>query len=308
MLAVCLYLVYLPLYVVSPGSADDALPLIDIDGPTTYESEGRLLFTTVYSSPANVYYALRAWLDEDARVFPESLFLVPGQTDAEYDVQQLSAMDQSKLDAAYVALSEVTRYPRSHGEGAVIESVAPGTPAEGQLFPGDLVVEAGGAPIQDLRDLSRAIDEVGAGGTLSLAVEPIEGGDRRTISLTPRVIEGEPRIGVVTIPNFPFEVRIESGNVGGPSAGLLWAIGIVDLLTPSDLTDGRTVAGTGEIDLAGNVVPIGGITEKIIAAERAGAELFLVPEANMDEAQAAPVELELVSVSTLDDALRALEQ
>ncbi len=306
-LLACLHLVDLPFYVLSPGPADDALPLIDIDGRETYASEGRLLFTTVYAGPGNVYDVMRASVDDAARVLPESFFLAPGQTDAEYDVQQRSAMDQSKLDAAAVALAQVTRYPERHGFGAVIESVIPGTPAYGRLFPGDLVVSAAGREIGSIDDLSEAIHQAGIGGELALQVRPIEGGELRRVVVRPALIDGDLLIGVVPIENFPFDVRIESGDVGGPSAGLMWAVGIVDLLTPDDLTGGRTVAGTGDIDLDGNVGAIGGITEKLVAAERAGAELFFVPEANMEEAREAPVDLELVSVATLDDALRSLD-
>lgn len=305
-LLACLYLVDLPLYILSPGPADDALPLIDIDGRETFPSEGRLLFTTVYAAPGNLYYVLRAWLDDEARVLPESFFLAPGQTDAEYDAQQRSAMDESKLDAAAVALREVTRYPERHGPGAVIESVYPGTPAYGRLFSGDLVVSAAGREVRSVDELSEAVHQAGVGGELALQVRPIEGGDLRRVVVRPELIEGELRIGVEAIANFPFEVRITSGDVSGPSAGLMWAVGIVDLLTPGDLTDGRTLAGTGQIDLEGNVGAIGGITEKLVAAERAGAELFFVPEANMEEARRAPVDLELIPVATLDDALRSL--
>ncbi|HWC32023.1 MAG TPA: S16 family serine protease [Actinomycetota bacterium] len=306
-LLACLYLVDLPFYVVSPGPADDALPLIDIDGRETFPSGGRLLFTTVYAGPGNVYDVARASVDDGARVVPESLFLQPGQTDAEYDAQQRSAMDQSKLDAAAVALREVTRYPERHGRGAVVESVFRGTPAEGRLFPGDLVISAGDRAVRSIDDLADAIQRAGAGGELSVEVRPIEGGDVRRVVLRPARIGGDVVIGVSLIENFPFDVRIESGDIGGPSAGLMWAIGIVDLLTPGDLTGGRTIAGTGDIDLEGNVAPIGGITEKLIAAERAGAELFLVPEANMEEARATPASIDLVSVATLDDALHSLE-
>lgn len=306
-LGLCLWTVDLPVFVMSPGPADDALALVDIDGTDTYDPDGRLLFTTIYAGAANAYQAARAWADPEARVVPEYLFLAPGQTEREYDVQQLSAMDQSKLDAAAAALSEATRYPERHGPGAIIENVFAGTPAEGRLFPGDLVVTAAGREVASTDDLSAAIHQAGVGGRLDLEVRPVEGGDTRSVTVRPVLIDGQLLIGVEAIPNFPFDVRIESGQIGGPSAGFMWALAIVDLLTPGDLTGGRTIAGTGAIDLAGNVGPIGGVTEKAIAAERAGAEVFLVPEANLEEARSSPADIEIVPVGTLADALRYLE-
>jgi len=109
------------------------------------------------------------------------------------------------------------------------------------------------------------------------------------------------------IDRFPFDVQISSGDIGGPSAGLMWALGLYDLLTPGDLTGGRTIAGTGEINVDGAVGPIGGIEDKIVAAERAGAEVFLVPAENMAELKGVDTgDMKLVSVSTFQEALDAL--
>jgi PDZ domain-containing protein len=105
------------------------------------------------------------------------------------------------------------------------------------------------------------------------------------------------------INSFPFDVQISSGEIGGPSAGLMWALGLYDLLTPGDLTGGQTIAGTGQIALDGTVIPIGGIEEKLTAAADAGATVFLVPQGNMEEARASGGHgLELVPVATFDDA------
>jgi Lon-like protease len=109
------------------------------------------------------------------------------------------------------------------------------------------------------------------------------------------------------VESFPFEITIESGDVGGPSAGLMWAVGLYDLLTPGDLTGGKTVAGTGSIDLDGNVGPIGGILDKVVAAREANADIMLVPRDNFDEVRDVDAgDLRLISVSTFDDAVEAL--
>jgi PDZ domain-containing protein len=108
------------------------------------------------------------------------------------------------------------------------------------------------------------------------------------------------------IDNFPFSVKMTSDSISGPSAGLMWALGLYDLLTPGDLTGGRTIAGTGAIDSTGKVYPIGGVDKKIVAAKKAGAELFLVPRENLAEAQKAADGLKLVPVDSFSDALAAL--
>jgi PDZ domain-containing protein len=110
------------------------------------------------------------------------------------------------------------------------------------------------------------------------------------------------------VENFPFDVRIRSGDVGGPSAGLMWALALMDLLEPGNLIDGRTIAGTGAIDLEGHVHPVGGVAHKVLAGARAGAELFLVPTENLAEARAAGADIRLVAVSTVDEAVTELER
>jgi PDZ domain-containing protein len=309
-LAVSLYAVDLPLFAEYPGRARAVLPLIDIDGAPTYPSDGRLLLTTVNIGRLSLYEALAAWLDPNANVIPERQLIPPGQTDEQFDEASRSQMDQSKIAAVAVALERLTEYPEEeHGRGVIVQDVVPGTPADGVLFAGDLISEVDGRPVDDVDDLVEAIEAAGTTDTLRMGVAPLEGGEFRTVAIRPTVLQGEDRpvIGISSVANFPFDVRIESGAIGGPSAGLMWAVGITELLTPGDLTEGRTLAGTGSIDLEGNVGPIGGIRLKILAAERAGAEAFLVPQGNLAEARGAGEEIELVPVATVEDALRYLE-
>ncbi len=308
-LVVCLSLVELPLWVESPGGARSVIPLIAIDGAPTYDSEGRLLLTTVNVGRANLFYALRAWLDPSATVLSEGDILPQGVTDREYDRISLSQMDQSKIAAVAVSLERTSGYPEEHGRGALVQDVVPGSPADGTLFAGDLITHIGGEPLADLEGLRRAIDVAGTERPLRMTVRPLEGGEERTVALRP-VLDTEldrPVVGVYTVANFPFDIQIESGSIGGPSAGLMWALGVTDLLTPGDLTGDRAIAGTGTVDLAGNVGPIGGITLKVEAAEQADAETFLLPQANLAEARTADTELQLVPVLTVDEAISFLE-
>lgn len=306
-LAACLYVVELPVFVVGPGPARDVAPLIDIDGTTTYRPEGRLLLTTVNVGRVNAYDWVAAWLDSSYEVYSERAIIPRGQTDTEYERVSLSQMDGSKVAAVAVALAEYTEYPREHRPGVIIQATSAGTPAHGVLFPGDLVTEVAGRRVDDLAALTAHIEDVGPGGVLRLEVRPVEGGPTRTVRISPVVREGHAVIGVQAVNNFPFDVRIDSGTIGGPSAGLMWAVGVADLLTPEDLTDGETIAGTGDVLLDGQVAPIGGIGLKVIAAERAGADAFLVPQGNMGEAREAEAAIELVPVGTVKDALRYLE-
>ncbi|MGH2675970.1 MAG: YlbL family protein [Actinomycetota bacterium] len=308
-LAVCLYAVELPLFVEAPGRARAVLPLIDVDGTVTYESEGRLLLTTVNVGRLSVYEALAAWLDPEAEVIPERDVIPPGQTDQEYERASRSQMDQSKIAAVAVALEALTEYPDEHGPGVIVQDVLPGAPAEGALFPGDLITMVDGAALAGIAELRRAIAAAGAERSLELRVRPVEGGDAALVVVRPARVEGvdRPVIGIATVENFPFEVAIESGSIGGPSAGLMWAIGVTEVLTPEDLTGGRTIAGTGTVDLEGSVGPIGGVRLKVIAAEEAGADTFLLPRLNLGEARGAGERIELVPVSTVDEALGYLE-
>jgi PDZ domain-containing protein len=159
-----------------------------------------------------------------------------------------------------------------------------------------------------VRQARRAIEAVPSGSRLSFVVTV--DGEAQTIGLVRRPCGGseDPLVGVSLINSFPFEVRMASGEIGGPSAGLMWALGLYDLLTPGDLTGGRIIAGTGMIGVDGSVQPIGSIDEKVIAAADAGATVLLVPEGNFEEANATDDRrLKIVPVGSLEDALAYLE-
>jgi Lon-like protease len=307
-LAICLFAVELPVFVESPGSAREVLPLIDVDGAPTYGTRGRLLLTTVSLGRANVFESVAGWLDPNAAVLSEDEVLAPGQTDQEYDEASRSQMDQSKIAAVAVALEPLSDYPREHGSGVIVQDVLPGSPADGELYPGDLIVSIDGERLEGVGDLRRRIAQARTTSDLELRVRPLEGGELRTVTLRPARVAGEDRpvIGIASVPNFPFDVTISSGDIGGPSAGLMWAVGVTDVLTPGDLTEGRSVAGTGTVSLDGSVGPIGGVRLKIVAAEEAGAEVFLVPAANMTEARGAGDRIRLFSVATVEQAVDAL--
>lgn len=308
-LAVCLAVVELPLFVEAPGRARSVLPLIDVDGTSTYESEGRLLLTTVNVGRLNAFEALTALIDPQADVIPERELIPPGLSEEEYERASRSQMDQSKVAAVAVALELLTDYPDEHGQGVIVQDVFAGTPADGRLFPGDLMTHVNGAPLADLAQLRDAITAAAGGGTVRLQVRPVEGGETSTVEVRPTRIEGvdRPVVGIAAVANFPFDVDIQSGRIGGPSAGLMWALGVIETLTPEDLTAGRSIAGTGSVDLDGQVGPIGGVRMKIIGAEEAGADAFLLPREDLAHARDAAGSIELVPVGTVEEALGYLE-
>jgi Lon-like protease len=307
-LGLSLYAVDLPMFTVGPGPAREVTPQIDIDGRRTFQPRGRLLLTTVSVGRANAYGVLDAWIDPKVDVVRERAILYPGQTDREYREQSNTDMDESQIAAVSIALRRLTDYPRVHGDGVLVQDVIEGAPASGRLFPGEVILSADGRTIERVEQMRTAITRAGTRRDLRLTVESAD--ERRTVTLRPILSPetGRPIIGVVLVESFPFEIRIDSGDVGGPSAGLMWTLGLVDLLTPGDLTSGRTVAGTGVIDLDGGVHPVGGIEHKIYAAEQAGAEVFLLPRANLEGARRAAEDIELVPVERVDDALAFLEE
>jgi Lon-like protease len=301
--------VWLPLYSLQPGPPRDVETLIQVTGHPEYASSGRFVMTSVIFRQLTPLGALFAWLDPHVAVVPRSDLFSPGETGTQEHRRAISQMDQSKLDAIYAVLSELTSYPKRHADGALVESVVPGCAADGVLYPGDLIHSIDGTPIRGAASASRAIEAAPSGSSLTFVLTV--DGQRQTEHLVRRPCGGKqrPLVGVSLISAFPFGVTIESGDVGGPSAGLMWALGLYDLLTPGDLTGGRTIAGTGQIGVDGTVYPIGGVAEKVVAAERAGADAFLVPKGDLSPARAADADgMKIVPVSTLRDALDWLQE
>ena len=302
--------VRLPYYSLGPGPAREIQPLIRVSGEQAYPSQGKLIMTTVRFHSVTALGALVAWLDPHQAVVSRGTLYPPGETAEQETQRSLSQMDQSKIDATDVVLRRLADYPKDHGDGALLEFVYPGCPAEGALFAGDLVESIDGTPVHSADDASTALDAIPLKEPITFEVRA--GGETHQITITrkrclPDV--ADPRIGINLIDPFPFGVRISSGDVGGPSAGLMWALGLFDLLTPGDITAGHTIAGTGTIDTRGRIGPIGGIEDKVVAAQSAGATVFLVPADNMQELSDVDTgNMELISVSTFQDALDALER
>lgn len=299
--------VRLPYYAVGPGPAREVEPLIDIQDHQRYGSTGKLIMTTIRWFKVTPLQAVKAWIDPNQSVVSQDDIYPPGE-DVEVEQQRsLSQMDESKIDATSVALSSVTAYPKDHGAGALIESIGADCPADGNLFPGDTILSIDGQPVGSAKDASRVIEAAPAGRPMAFQVQAADETHRIEVAKGACPGTDDPKVGVSLVNAFPFPVTIASGDIGGPSAGLMFALGVYDALTPEDLTEGRTIAGTGTIDTAGRVGRIGGIRDKVVAAERVGAQIFLVPRG--DFAALAGVdtgEMRLIPVRSFDQAITAL--
>ncbi|MEX2420353.1 MAG: S16 family serine protease, partial [Actinomycetota bacterium] len=292
----------LPYFSEGPGPTEDVASMLTISDHPVYQSDGRFLLTTVSQSshrlsPAEI---LIAWLDPDTVVVPDEIVLPPSGSIAEAEALAAEQMQQSQISATAVALGAAADYPNSRGTGALIAGVLEACPAFGKLRTGDLVTAIDGTTLDDARSADAAIDEVPPSEPVRFAIQTPKGS--KQVSVTRAVCAGqkEPLLGIGLIDPFPFPVKINDKGIGGPSAGLMISLGLYDELTPGDLAGGRTIAGTGTISADGTVGPIGGVTEKLIAARAAGADLFLVPDGNLAEARSSADGLRLVPVSDFD--------
>ncbi len=298
----------LPYYAVGPGPTQDVAPLIDVQGVERYASRGELVMTTIRWYQVTALQSVGAWIDDSQFVVSEDEIYPPGQDRELEQARATSQMDQSKVAASMVVLEELFGYPHEHGRGALIGATGEDCPATGELFVGDLVTAIDGRPVPSVAAADRELEAVPQDEPVAFRVQA--GGETHDVEITRGPCDGgdEPLIGIDMVAAFPFEIEIASGDVGGPSAGLMFALGLYDTLTPGDLTGGRTIAGTGTIDADGWVGGIGGIEDKVIGAERAGASVFLVPADNMDELDGVDAgDMRLISVGSFDDAVAALE-
>lgn len=307
----------------------DGREVIEIQDTTTYPVTGALDMTTVLESGGprgglSFVEALASWLNPSDAVVPRELLFPDDITGEEVRMRQAALFSTSGSNAIAAALNALDLPVQST---VVVDAVYDGTPAAGVLEAQDEVLSVDGAPVQTPSDVVDAVRSRPAGTpvefTVRRAVTASEGDDddvsdataTEDVTVTVTTADnpespGTPYIGIgvseLYSADFPITFTLE--DVGGPSAGLMFALGIVDKLTPVDLTAGRHVAGTGTITPDGEVGPIGGIRQKLAGAREAGATLFLMPESHCAEAQGhVPDGLTVVPVGTLTDAIDAVE-
>jgi PDZ domain-containing protein len=299
-------------YVYLPGPASDVEKLVEVEGAKTYSSEGSLFLTTVtVDTEVTLFDLVQAGFDSQRAVVNSSA-LTQGGSLKDLENQQKDEMSASKLHAEEVALGALG-LGRPTGDGAEVIDTIPNSPAENLLQKGDRIVALNGSEIQTTCDVAGIMNAVDAGNAVTIAV--LRDGKRKTfegVETTTNPEDGSALIGIqMRDVNFSFtpdvDVKFKTGSIGGPSAGLMFALGLYDRLTPDDLTGGRQIAGTGTIECDGTVGPIGGIEEKIAGAEREGAEIFLAPEADAANAKKVANDLTVVSIGSFQDAVDYLE-
>ncbi len=306
-----------PYVVESPGPTFNTLgtdhnkPVISITGHATYPAKGNLDLTTVYinggpNGPVNIFEAFQAWLDGSKAVYPEELLYPKGVTKQQSEQESALAMTTSQENAVASALQE-ENIP--YGQKLEVAGLSDGSASAGKLQTGDVFTSINGKAITSLNVVQTALAD-GAGAPAAVVVD--RNGKPVTVSITPgKGSNGKYILGVLLQYKFtfPFDVKISLDQVGGPSAGMMFALGIIDSITPGDLTGGKHVAGTGTISPDGTVGPIGGIAQKMRGARNGGATLFLAPAANCDEVVGhVPDGLQVVKVDTLADAKSAVER
>ena len=309
-----------PYVIEKPGPVYDTLgvaehegeevPLIEIPDEETFPTDGELdlLTVSVLGRPGqtpNWLEVLGAWFDPTSSAVPVEAIFPPGISDADRDAQNEAAMVDSQQDAIAAALVELDyEFPREVTVAGILDD----SPATGVLEEGDVIIAVNGTEVHSVDELRTAVRENGAAAPASLSI--VRDGVEQTVGITPVERDGAVVLGVGVRMHyeFPIDVELQLDNVGGPSAGMMFALGIVDKLTHDGMTGGEIVAGTGTIDSAGAVGAIGGVRQKLWGAEEAGAEWFLTPESNCDEVTGhVPDGMAVFAVSTLDEAREIVE-
>jgi PDZ domain-containing protein len=301
-----------PYVILSPGPTLNTLgqtsgrPLISISGHRTYPTNGHLNLVTVsfVGGPGdgfNVFTALRAWLTPSDAVVPEQELFPTGQSEQQVVQQDTEQMANSQETAQAAALCTLGIHFTTVD---TVTQTEKGLPAAKVLRAGDVITAVDGTPVSCTHDTGTLIREHPAGSPVTLAI--VRGHRTQQVRVNTVNGGGHAVIGVLVSENyrFPFPIKFSVGNIGGPSAGMMFALGIVDKLTAGGLTGGKFIAGTGEIAANGAVSPIGGIQQKMAGARASGATIFLTPAANCPDTKGAvPAGLRLAKVSTLRQAL-----
>ncbi|MDX3852549.1 PDZ domain-containing protein [Streptomyces sp. AK02-01A] len=324
-------LMKVPYSEMSPGPTVNTLgdaggePVLQISGHKTYPTSGNLNMTTVRVTGAdynmNIVEAVYGWLAHDDVVVPHDTLYPDGKTEEQSTQENAEEFSQSQESAKVAALRELDIPVASR---VIVSSVLKDSPSEGTLHAGDVIRAVDGSAVRAPEDVAKFVTKHKPGQDVVFTIVPAaeakaaeKAGKEPTATkkvtvTTEESVEGDRAVVGIqagTDHTFPFTVDIKLADVGGPSAGLMFALGIVDKLTPGALTGGKFVAGTGTIDDGGKVGPIGGIEMKLVGARGAGAEYFLTPDENCAAAASdIPSGLTLVRVKTIADAKKSLDK
>jgi PDZ domain-containing protein len=316
-LAVAALAIPVPYVVESPGPAINTIGTVDnqavisVTGHDSFPARtGSLDLTTVHltgglpGSQVNLFEVLAAWLNPSDSIYPEELIYAPGVSQQAVNSENTAAMTGSQENATAAALTALNI---GYKTVLAVASVPADGASAGILKPDDVLVAIGGKPATALPTIQGVL---AAGQGAPVTVDVLRGGAAKSVTVTPRKgTDGKYLLGIALQNKytFPFDVKISLSNIGGPSAGTMFALGIMDTLTPGELTGGRHFAGTGTIDNAGNVGAIGGIAQKMVGARNSGADYFLAPAANCSDVVGhVPNGLQVIKVATLKEAYEAV--
>lgn len=293
------------------GALDDGSHLVEVNGAKTYDTEGKLYFTTVRilggpEEHINGWEWLLGHLDDDSRVLPEDEVFVEDRTEEEIQEMNEALMQGSQKHSIAVGIrSTGTKVEQENLVGQIVKDL----PAHGKLETEDVITSVDGEKTERVSDIVESISDREVGEEVRLGIR--RDGRARTVTVTTEDIGNDRAgigIGIEPKYDYPYEVRIDAGRVGGPSAGMMFALAVHDRLTPGAMTNGKSIAGTGTIDDSGDIGPIGGIRQKMVGAHDADAEWFLAPKANCgDVVGHVPDGLDVVPVGTFDEATEAVE-
>lgn len=318
LLAAILVLTPVPYVTWRPGNpvnvlgSSDAGAIINIDGAPTHETSGELLLTVVstskVTSSVSLPEAMMVYFADDSDALPRDLIYPPGRSNEEITAEAVASMDTSRANAIVAALRAAGIFVTEH---PMVANVVLSGPSGGHLKPGDLIVKVEDIEVETTSDVAKVIGDTPVSRPIKIEVlrdrEPV------TVEVTTQPSSQDPSravIGIGLAIGYEYNPRISYGlseDIVGPSAGLVFALGIYDRLTEGPLLNGAVVAGTGEIDPSGQVRAIGGVREKIKGAEAAGARIFLLPRENCDSVGELRTDVQLVPVATLRDAIAALQ-
>ncbi|TSD97402.1 PDZ domain-containing protein [Skermania sp. ID1734] len=285
----------------------DGKQVVDIHGAPVDPTSGHLNMTTVsVRDGLNIFEAMALWASGQQGLVPRSEIYPPDRTRQEIEQSNAAEFKQSENSAELAAL-QYLKFPTI----LVVDEVSKDGPAKDALRQGDELISINGKPVHTVREVQDVVAAVKPGSDVTIQYR--RGGSESTAVIKLGARPDAPDKGYLGIspeqkPQAPFSVDFNLADVGGPSAGLMFSLAVIDKLTPGELSGGKFIAGTGTIDDDGTVGPIGGIQYKMAAARSAGATVFLVPDKNCDEArQETPDGLQLIKVDALSDAVGSLE-
>ena len=290
---------------------------IDFGEIKNYQFDGSLFQLTVRRDEANLLIYLWSMVNDSYDLYPREVILPDGVTPQELSEISIQNMRTSENVAIAVALKNLGYDITSKGDGVAVVGILDDSPVRDKLKKGDLLISINNKSISTATEFISTLRTYSIGETISIGLMREVDEIKKDLSIETTLIEhveyeGEPMVGFLATTvnqrfDFPFEIDIKTGNVGGPSAGLMMALNVYNNLTPDDITKSLIVAGTGTIEIDGSVGPVGGIRQKVIAAKRAGSQLILVPTANFEEASPFSTnETAIVAVDSFEEALKVI--